>query len=224
MGKSELLLKHKRGINLAFRAVGNSLIILSLFFLSLGFWPYISAEIKYNWDQIKGQKYVVSGDSTVHASSAPPPIPITPVNTNFAIVIPKIDVNANVTANVDPTSYNAYAAALAKGAAHARGTVLPGQDGNSYIFAHSSLNFWDIYRYNSVFTLLRKVEVGDLVAVFYQGKRYDYTVISKKVIPPTDTSVLTSKADGKQITLQTCDPPGLNLNRLIVIAKETREY
>ena len=224
MDKKEILLRHKRKVNLVFRTVGNSLIILSLFFLSLGFWPYISAEIKYNWNQLTGQKYVVSGDSTAHASSSPPPIPITPINNNFAIVIPKIDVNANVTANVDPTSYRAYASALAKGAAHARGTVLPGQEGNSYIFAHSSLNFWDIYRYNSVFTLLRKLEPGDLVAVFYQGHRYDYVVTSKKIIPPTDTSVLTPKAEGKQLTLQTCDPPGLNLNRLVVIAKETREY
>src|SRR5205807_1584685 len=85
------------------------------------------------------------------------------------------------------------------------------------IFAHSSLNFWDIYRYNSVFTLLRKVEVGDLVAVFYQGNRYDYKVVDKKIVPPTDTSILTSKADGKQLTLQTCDPPGLNLNRIVVL-------
>lgn len=220
MDKKELLVKHKRNINLLIRTIGNSLIILSLFFLSLGFWPYVSAEIKYNWDQFRGQKYVVKGDSTASAKSGPLPIPITPVNNEFAIVIPKIDVNANVTPDVDPTSYNAYAKALAKGAAHARGTVYPGQSGNSYIFAHSSLNFWDIYRYNSVFTLLRKVEVGDLVAVFYKGKRYDYTVVSKSIVPPTDTSLLTSKADGKQLTLQTCDPPGLNLNRLIVVARE----
>jgi LPXTG-site transpeptidase (sortase) family protein len=220
MGKKELLVKHKHSVNLLIRTVGNSLIILSLFFLSLGFWPYISAEIKYNLDQLRGQKYVVKGDSTVTASSGPAPVQITPINNDFAIVIPKIDVNANVTADVDPTSYNAYARALAKGAAHARGTVYPGQHGNSYIFAHSSLNFWDIYRYNSVFTLLRKVEVSDLVAVFYKGKRYDYTVVSKKIVPPTDTSVLTAKADGNQLTLQTCDPPGLNLNRLVVIAKE----
>jgi LPXTG-site transpeptidase (sortase) family protein len=219
MDKKELFIKNRRHINLLFRTVGNSLIILSLFFLALGFWPYVSAEVKYNWNQVTGQKFVVRGDSTV-AASGPPPIPITPVNTDFAIVIPKIDVNANVTPDVDPGSYSAYAKALSRGAAHARGTVYPGQVGNSYIFAHSSLNFWDIYRYNSVFTLLRKVEVGDLVAVFYKGQRHNYVVASKKVVPPTDTSVLTAKADDKQLTLQTCDPPGLNLNRLVVVAKE----
>jgi LPXTG-site transpeptidase (sortase) family protein len=220
------IVKHRRTINLAFRTVGNTFIILALFFLGLGFWPYISSEARYNWNQIVGQKFYVQGDKAQKPAPAavplvppPPPLSIAPVNTDFSLVIPKIDLSAYVTIDVNAADYSDYSKALTKGAAHAKGTVYPGQDGNSYIFAHSSLNFWDIARYNSVFTLLRKMEVGDLIAVFYKGQRYDYYVTEKKVVSPSQIDLLTPMAQGKQLTLQTCDPPGLNLNRLVVIAK-----
>jgi LPXTG-site transpeptidase (sortase) family protein len=220
------IVKHRKFLNLAFRTFGNTLIILALFFLALGFWPYIETEARYNWDQLIGQRYVVSGDQASGGGSplgaivaSPPPISITPVSTDFGIIIPSIDVNALVTPDVNAADQIEYDKALTRGAAHAKGTVYPGQLGNSYIFAHSSLNFWDIIRYNSVFTLLRKVEVGDLIVVFYKGQRYDYYVTEKLVIEPSDVHILTPVAEGKQLTLQTCDPPGLNLKRLALIAK-----
>jgi len=226
MTNKETLVQNKQTINLVFRTIGNTFIILALLFLFLGFWPYLQAEFGYNWNQLIGQQFIVGGDKVNAGSSplgaivkSPPPISITPISTDFAVIIPKIDVNTLVSQDVDASDYNAYMTALTKGAAHAKGTVYPGQDGNSYIFAHSTLNFWDAARYNAVFTLLRKMEPGDLIVTFYKGKRYDYVVTEKLILPPDDVRFLTAKADGKQLTLQTCDPPGINLNRLLVIAK-----
>ena len=219
---------YKKRINLILRTFGNTLIILSVFFLFLGFWPYLKAETIYEWDQLVGQKFYVQGDATTlpkgssplgSVITAPPPIAVTPINTTFSIIIPAINVNAYVTPNIDPNNVQQYEQALTKGAAQARGTVYPGQQGNSYIFAHSSTNFWDIAHYNSVFTLLRNVNVGDLIVTFYNGKRYDYYVTQKIIISPSSVSYLTPVAQGRQLTLQTCDPPGINLNRLLIIAK-----
>jgi LPXTG-site transpeptidase (sortase) family protein len=230
MSKEEVVVKHRKSINVLFRTIGNTLIILAVFFLGLGFWPYAESELKYNWEQLVGQRYFLVGDNanaikqadkSVFGAilAAPPPISITPVNTDFAIVIPKINVNTVVAQDVNAADYNEYTAALKKGAAHALGTVYPGQDGNSYVFAHSTLNFWEIGRYNAVFTLLRKLEPGDLIVTFYQGQRHDYTVTEKLVLEANDIRYITPKADGRQLTLQTCDPPGTTLRRLIIVAK-----
>jgi sortase A len=230
MSKEELVTKHRKSINIILRTIGNTLIILAVFFLALGLWPYAESEFKFNWEQVIGQRYFLVGDSAIASKqadksvfgailAAPPPISITPVNTDFAIIIPKLDVNAVIAQDVNAANYDEYNAALKKGAAHALGTVYPGQDGNSYIFAHSTLNFWEIGRYNAVFTLLRKLELGDLIVTFYQGQRYDYTVTEKHILDANDIRYITPKADGRQLTLQTCDPPGTALRRLIIIAK-----
>lgn len=193
----------------------------------MGFWPYLEAEFLYNWNQIVGQQYYVKGDSVSVATgsplgaivNSPPPISIEPVNTEFSIIIPKLNVNAAVIQEVNAANYNEYIEALQKGAAHAKGTVYPGQEGNSFIFAHSTLNFWDQTRFNAVFMLLRKLEPGDRVVTFYKGQRQDYIVTDKKVVEASDVSSLTPFAEGKQLTLQTCDPPGTTLRRLVVTAK-----
>ena len=220
------VIKHRRLINIIVRTIANTLIILSVILLGVGIWPYLQSEISYDWGRLIGQVYYVGGDKPTQVSSplgsiitAPPPLQITPVSTDFGIIIPKIDVNASVHGDVDVTNQAAYFEALKHGAAHAKGTVYPGQNGNSFIFAHSTLNFWDIARYQAVFTLLRKLEPGDRIITFYKGQRYDYIVKEKKIVDPTDVSSLSPVADGRQLTLQTCDPPGTSLKRLLVIAK-----
>jgi LPXTG-site transpeptidase (sortase) family protein len=226
MARKEQIIKHRKTINLIFRTVGNTLVILSIFFLTLGFWPYLEAEFKYNWNQVIGQKYYVAGDKISGTSSplgavlaAPPPITISPVNTDFSIIIPKLDVSSAVVQEVNAANYSEYMQALVRGAAHAKGTVFPGEAGNSFIFAHSTLNFWDVARYNAIFTLLRKLEIGDHIVTFYKGQRYDYYVTEKLTLDPGDLRFLTPLASGRQLTLQTCDPPGTTIKRLLIVAK-----
>lgn len=144
---------------------------------------------------------------------------ITPVSTDFGIVVEKIGANAKVVPNVDPGDEKSYTKALAQGVAHAKGTSYPGQRGNIYLFSHSVDAPWNIVRYNAVFYLLNKMEVGDRVIMFYQGRRYDYLVFDKAIAKPDDTHFLTDSYDQSVLTLQTCDPPGTLFNRLIVRAK-----
>jgi len=91
--------------------------------------------------------------------------------------------------------------------------------GNVYLFAHASIDFWRLGRYATVFNLLRKMEKGDKVHVFYKGDDYIYEVINKEVQKGFNTFPLTRTTIEPILTLQTCDPPGTTLNRLIVTAK-----
>ena len=145
---------------------------------------------------------------------------ITPVNKDFAIVIEKIGVNAPIVANVSISNEEQYDEALKNGVAHASFSDYPSDKaGNVYLFAHASLNFWDLGKYATVFNLLKKLDYGDLVHVFYKGKTYVYVVANKEVINGWNTNPITRSTIEPILTLQTCDPPGTTLNRFVVTAK-----
>ncbi len=155
----------------------------------------------------------------------PPALGVEPINTTNSIIITKIDVNSPIVWDVDVMNNTAYNNALKTGVAHAAETAYPSDHaGNTYLFAHSTLNPLDIERYAAEFTLLHRLEINDKITVYYEGKRYDYLVISKEVVNKFNTEPLTREPDFPMLTLQTCDPPGVPLNRLIITAKLAAVY
>jgi sortase A len=143
-----------------------------------------------------------------------------PSSTDFSIVIPKIGANAKVLPNIDSTNEKEYLSALLKGVAHAKGTAFPGLNGNVYLFAHSADNFWSAGRYNAVFYLLKELEAGDDVSVFFLDKRFNYVVYDKQVVDPEEVShIQPNLGRGEKLILQTCWPPGTTWKRLLVFAK-----
>lgn len=191
--------------------------------------PLIQAEVKYRTDRILGIKRTISNvissnDLEQQGSSSfseikPSENTITPVSTEFGIVIEKINANAKIIPNVNPAQEKQYVAVLQQGVAEALGSTPPGENGNLYLFSHSTDAPWNIIRFNAIFYLLRELEVGDRVVIFYKNKRYDYIVFDKTIASPLDISYLTNRYNYPVLTLQTCDPPGTLLNRLIVRAK-----
>jgi LPXTG-site transpeptidase (sortase) family protein len=144
-----------------------------------------------------------------------------PKDTLFSIVIPKIGANSRIIANVDPSNEKQYLPLLQEGVAHAKGSVFPGMIGNTYLFAHSTDNFWDVGRYNAVFYLLKDLSKGDEVIVFFRNVRYNYVVYDTKIVSGSDVSYLvdSQKGDKETLILQTCWPPGTAWRRLLVFAK-----
>jgi len=74
-------------------------------------------------------------------------------------------------------------------------------------------------RYNAVFYLLKKLENGDSILIFFADKKYEYEVVGKVTTTPTDTSWLVPKVGEEELVLMTCDPPGTTWRRLLVIAQ-----
>ncbi len=201
------------------RWLGNFLVLSAIAGVVLTFAPAIEAEVTFRKDQAQGVKYVVAGDEQGTNLLEDKVLELTPLNSDFGIVIPKIGANARVIANVDPGNYADYINALKLGVAHAKGTVFPGQVGNSYLFAHSVGNFWEVNQWNAVFYLLKELKPGDEVDLFYQGKRYIYVVYDTKIVNPEDTEFLSTISNFPMLTLQTCWPPGTTLKRLLVFAR-----
>lgn len=193
------------------------LVILALSFCAFIFfyYPVIIKEIMYilkkpdagnevnleNKDGSSGKKYIIAADK------------------EFSIVIPKIGANSKVIKDVDPNNSREYQVQLTKGVAHAKGTSLPGEPGNSFYFAHSSDNFYNANRYNSVFYLLNKLSGDDLIYLIYNSTIYIYKVTQVKTVAPEDISYLKGTSDKNTVTLMTCWPAGTTLKRLVVVGE-----
>lgn len=197
------------------RRISIILIGLGLIILLFIFGPILKQEIDYQFTRIIGVKYSVDTIQTWSADRS-----ISPPNTDFSIVIPKIDAIAPIIDGVDPTNSIIYLKALKNGVAHASGTVYPGEVGNVYLFAHSTDAFYNVGKYNAVFFLIGHLETGDEIDIYFRDKLYKYIVYDKKVIDAKDTEYLDILESGeKTLTLQTCYPPGTTLKRLVVLAK-----
>ena len=195
------------------KAVSASLIFIGIAILALIFWPVAKEEVKYTFHQVLS--------TIVKAPNNIPQKSLTPPNTDFSIVIPKIGAAAPIFANIDPSNPKNYLSALKKGVAHAAGTDLPGETGNVYLFAHSTDAFWNVGTYNAVFYLIGKLNPGDEIVIYYNGKAIKYQVYDKKVVGPDSSQYFGTILPGeKTLTLQTCYPPGTTFERLVVLAKE----
>lgn len=206
------------------RFLGYFLILSAFTGFILTFLPVIKVEISYRWNLLTDNKFtleekVVPDNKLIAKKSSLPLVQINPVNRQFAAVIPKINANSTVIANVDAGNEAIYSQALRQGVAHAAGTAYPGEIGNSFLFAHSSGNPWEISQYNSVFFLLKELIPGDEIYIFFNGKRYLYIVNQKIVVDPDQVQFLNIQTNFPQLTLQTCWPPGTALKRLLVLAR-----
>src|SRR5688572_11204138 len=108
-----------------------ALILLAIVLIVLTFWPIAKEEVKYNFHQVLTTVVKV------------PEKPLVPPNTEFSIIVPKINAAAPIVANVDASDSKKYLSALKRGVAHANGTALPGQTGNVFLFAHSTDTFYN---------------------------------------------------------------------------------
>jgi len=136
------------------------------------------------------------------------------------IIIPKINLEVPVVFDINTTTEKDVQAGLENGVVHYSTSAEPGQTGNVVIVGHSSNNILNKGKYKFAFVLLKRLEVGDTFSIQKSGVRYTYQVYDKKIVKPTDVSVLSSTAKPNSATLITCDPPGTSLNRLVVVAEQ----
>jgi LPXTG-site transpeptidase (sortase) family protein len=229
---------------LILRSIGNFLVLFAIFGVLATFGPALYYEVTYQVMKARGVHFSVASQVQAVQPEISPEAPViqeptkvmnpsfgdilsgpteqilTPIDTVFSILIPKIGANARIFPNVDASNPDIFLPLLKEGVAHAAGTFFPGQKGNIYLFAHSTDNFWDVGRYNAIFYLLKDLRKGDGVIIYFQNVRHDYVVSDKKVVSPSEISYLNRAQTGKELLiLQTCWPPGTTWQRLLVFAK-----
>ena len=141
-----------------------------------------------------------------------------PVDSQFSIVVPKINLNSAIAADVSVWDKKAYQGALKSGVAHAAGSFFPGQGGTIYLFGHSIDYLWRVAGFEASFYLLKELELGDQVNLFYHQDLYVYRVTAKQVVAASETDFLKIDFEQEKLVLQTCWPPGTTWQRLIITA------
>lgn len=230
---------------LILRTIGNFLVLFTLFGLAATFGPALLYEVQYHAANILQVRYKVAVAQNVNEGpselgkivekeqyqkgqpslfdsvlSGTREEILYPQDPGFSVMIPKIGANERVVANVDPDNEKEYLKVLLDNIAHAKGTAFPGMNGTTYLFAHSTDNFWDVGRYNAVFYLLNKMAVGDDVVLFFNNKRYNYVVSETKIVDPKDVHLISANIGaGEKVILQTCWPPGTAWKRLLIFAE-----
>ena len=209
-----------------FSPIGFSILSLGLFIvfvitMILSFGPVAVVEAKY---QLKRASLSLFGTSQVAEIFIPNFNGFLDFrggssNREYGISIPRLYLDEPVIFNTDPNDKVAYTQALKQGIAHASGTSFPDNSGLGYYFAHSSEP--DLKsQYNAVFYLLGKLELGNEIFIWHEGKRYEYHVTETTITNPGDVSFLNDSQYNKEtIVLQTCWPPGTTHQRLLVFAE-----
>lgn len=115
--------------------------------------------------------------------------------------------------NVDlPIFHTSSDATLRKGAGHMKETTLPvgGIGTHAAITAHRGL------AESKLFTDLDKVHKGDRFTLEVLGEPLVYQVETVRIVKPTETDWLLVDPNRDLVTLITCDPLGINTERMLV--------
>jgi LPXTG-site transpeptidase (sortase) family protein len=141
--------------------------------------------------------------------------------TDPEVIIPKINVEIPVNYSETSTDEATIENDLKDGIVHYPTTSLPGQNGNTAFFGHSSNNIFNKGKYKFAFVLLHELVPGDVFYLTNNGKVYAYKVFSKTVVEPSEVGVLDPvEGHTATATLITCDPPGTSLHRLVVVGDQ----
>lgn len=141
------------------------------------------------------------------------------VQGTYVLKIDKIKVHAPVVPNVDGLDEKGYLKALEKGVAHYKGTPLPGNKGNAFIFGHSSYYANKPGDYKEVLKELGTLKKGDTFSVVMNDTNtYNYSITQSKLTSEDDTQWLDESKD-EIVTVMTCWPPGTYAKRWVVQGK-----
>lgn len=181
--------------------------------------PVVVAEFKYSLLPSINHSINLTTEGKIRDSliTSQQSLPELPMDINdFSITVPKINLQAKVIPEVDPTNEVEYTEKLKQGVAHAKGSYLPGQGGPIFLFSHSTDSIFDISEYDALFYGIKDLKVGDEITINFEGKQYKYKMTGQKIISADDLSnIQNSKAD---LILSTCYPPGTTWKRLLVLA------
>ena len=134
----------------------------------------------------------------------PLPMPVPGPEQAIRIQIPAIGVDAPVVEGDDWE-------ALKQGAGHHIGSANPGESDNCIISAHNDI-------FGEIFRDLPGLDLRDEVSVHTASHVYRYVVTQKRVIEPSDVSVM-FPTSGPVLTLISCYPYGIDTHRIVVIAE-----
>jgi sortase A len=135
-----------------------------------------------------------------------------------SIEIPKIAITAPLVF-VESSDAKEFEKALDFGVLHFPDSVFPGQAGQTILLGHSAPPGWPKIKYDWVFTDLNDLVKGDEIYVFFNNKKYEYTVTRKAFLEKgEEVSQQGLTNNENMLVLISCWPPGKDIRRIAVEA------
>lgn len=132
--------------------------------------------------------------------------------------IPKIHLRAPIIL-ADENQKDNLGPLLLQGVVHHPDTALPSESGNGVYIGHSSNYWWIRSDYNTVFTLLDKLERDDEILINFENNTYRYLVTKRETVSKNSAEIFDpSDPTVSEITLVTCWPNGTDSKRFSVRA------
>ena len=168
---------------------------MALYVLVLPLWPNVSYQFKE-----KSVDYQVTSLPATENEAKPRP-------DGNHLLIPSI--------GMDEIIYEGGRGQLGKGAWLRPNTSTPNSNSNTVIVGHR-FTYSDE---NAVFYHLDKIKMDEVIAIYWNGKEYNYKVREVKVVPATAVEI-EAPTDKAQLTLYTCTPLWSAKDRLVIVADE----
>jgi len=143
---------------------------------------------------------------------------VEPVSAPKRLVIKGVSIDLPVL-NPESTDIGVLDEALTRGTVRYPTSARLGEDGNVFIFGHSS--GLPVVR-NQMYKALNGIESlesGDTISVFGNGREYLYRVTSVRLTEASEVLVDLSTSGGKRLTLSTCNSFGSKSERWVVEAE-----
>jgi LPXTG-site transpeptidase (sortase) family protein len=180
---------------LTLRGFNNILTVVVIFLgMYIMFSPYLPA---INW-WVKHEAPVISKPAT-------PPLSSGVVLDINSLVIPRLEMQELVHAGPSATELN-------KGVWLRPNTSTPNKGSNTVLAGHRFTHSG-----HDVFYHLDKIQIGDLIELHWNKKRYTYRVQNIRTVPPTAIEI-EAPTTKPQLTLYTCTPLWSAKNRLVLTA------
>lgn len=139
------------------------------------------------------------------------------------IIIPTIGKDLPIL-NPATKDNEALDALLVKGSVRYPDSALLGENGNMFIFAHSSHLAVVRNKMYQAFNDIEKLQPGDLITVRGAGKDYVYRVDSVRLTDANEEMIDLSPTREPKLTLSTCDNFGKKSSRYVVAASFLSAY
>jgi len=201
------------------------LIIIIFLELAYGFMPSILAKAG-----ISESVYIPSSSATSAGSTIDPTLglPISEKSfsdynedtidkSSFYLRIDKIDLFKRIVQNVDPRDKTAYVDSWNYGVSHGRFTSTPDKIGITYLFSHASGNKDDALNQNAWFSNMDQLQIGDEVIIYYDFKKYTYSILDIFAVDPTATGFYTGASPVAKVRMQYCGPPTGSLGKRTLV-------
>jgi sortase A len=199
----QLLRLKKPSLHLVNNLLFALIVLINLYVIAAPVWP----QVTYWWQSHHSSRRA-DLSQVIHQPSNTGAKPPTPVKNS--LVIPAMLLNQPTLEGPESNWFNL----LKQGIWRWPDSSTPDKGSNTVFLAHR----FSYTGPHGAFYYLDKLKPGDEIGVIWNGKTYNYTVVSSTEVPPTDTSIEDTTADAR-ITLFTCTPLWHPVNRLVVVAE-----